>query len=110
MDLTVTTRARHDRMVVDIGGEIDIYTAPALLGKFVELLDTGRPNIIVNLEGVRFIDSSGLSVLYGVLKRVRVLDGSMDLVCSHPRTLRLFRVTGLPKDFPVYDSVEDAIA
>ncbi len=66
--------------------------------------------MIVNLEGVDFLDSTGLGVLVGALKRVRAHEGSLRLVCTQERLLKIFRITGLAKVFPIYDTVEATAA
>ncbi len=67
-------------------------------------------HIVVDLEKVDFLDSTGLGVLVGGLKRVRSHDGSLQLVCTHEKILKIFRITGLTKVFPIHSSVADAIA
>ena len=70
----------------------------------------GNYQLIVNLEKVGFLDSTGLGVLVGGLKRVRAHDGSLDLVCTQERILKIFKITGLTKVFGVYQTVDQAIA
>ena len=60
--------------------------------------------------GLSALDSTGLGVLVGGLKRVRAHDGSLDLVCTQERILKIFRITGLTKVFGIHDSVDEAIA
>jgi anti-sigma B factor antagonist len=110
MDLSLDNRAVGTHMVVNVGGEIDVYTAPKLRERLVELINAGHYHIIVDLEAVDFLDSTGLGVLVGALKRVRAQDGSMRLVCTQERLLKIFRITGLAKVFPIYDSVQAASA
>jgi anti-sigma B factor antagonist len=62
----------------------------------------------VDLDGVDFIDSTGLGVLIGALKRVRTHDGDLALVCSEPRILKVFEITGLLTVFAVHPSIADA--
>src|SRR6266496_3634003 len=76
---------------------------------------TGRPHgaggfVDVKLEKVEFLDSTGLGVLVGGLKRVRAHDGSLDLVCTQERILKIFRITGLTKVFGIHNTVDEAIA
>ena len=76
MDLTLTTREEGDRTVVVVGGEIDVYTAPKLREQLVDLVNAGRYHLVIDMEAVDFLDSTGLGVLVGGLKRVRAHDGS----------------------------------
>lgn len=108
MDLSLDSRESGERMVVDVGGEIDVYTAPKLRDRLVELINAGHYHLIINLEGVDFLDSTGLGVLVGALKRVRSHEGTLRLVCTQERLLKIFRITGLAKVFPIYESVEAA--
>ena len=58
------------------------------------------------MEAVEFLDSTGLGVLVGGLKKVRAHDGSLELVCTQDRLLKIFRITGLAKVFVIHDSAE----
>lgn len=110
MDLTLESREEGDRTVVAVGGEIDVYTAPKLREQLVDLVNDGRYHLVVDMEGVEFLDSTGLGVLVGGLKRVRAHDGSLRLVCTQERILKIFRITGLTKVFPIHESVSEAVA
>ncbi len=105
MDLSLESAAAGERMVVAVGGEIDVYTAPRLRDQLAELVSAGHYHLVINLEEVDFLDSTGLGVLVGALKRVRTHQGSLHLVCTQERLLKIFRITGLAKVFPIYDSV-----
>jgi len=96
--------------VIEVGGEIDVYTAPRLRERLIGLVEGGNYQLIVNMEAVEFLDSTGLGVLVGGLKRVRAQDGGIDLVCTQSRILRIFRITGLNKVFSIFETVAEAIA
>jgi len=96
--------------VIDVAGTIDIDTAPRLRELLIDLVSTNSYQLIVNLERVEFLDSTGLGVLVGGLKRVRAHDGSLDLACTQERILKLFRITGLTNVFAIHDTVDQAIA
>ena len=104
MDLTLQTREVGDGTIVAVGGEIDVYTAPKLRDKITELVADGHYHLVVDMEGVEFLDSTGLGVLVGGLKKVRAHDGSLQLVCTQDRLLKIFRITGLAKVFVIHDS------
>ena len=108
MELGIDVHKVDAWAVVDVKGEIDVYTAPKLREKLIELVADGSYDVVVNLEGVDFLDSTGLGVLVGALKRVKAHDGSLSLVCTQDKILKIFKITGLTKVFPIYESVEQA--
>jgi anti-sigma B factor antagonist len=110
VDLTLSTRTEGDRTIVTVGGEIDVYTAPKLREELIDLVSGGAHHLVIDMENVDFLDSTGLGVLVGGLKRVRAHEGSLRLVCTQERILKIFRITGLTKVFPIHDSVADAAA
>ncbi len=110
VDLTLTTREAGGRTVVVVGGEIDVYTAPRLRDTITELVAGGAYNLIVDMERVEFLDSTGLGVLVGGLKKVRAHDGSLELVCNQDRLLKIFKITGLSKVFVIHASADAALA
>ncbi len=102
--------SRRPYTVLAVKGEVDVYTAPRLREKLVELVSQGKHQIVVDLEGVDFLDSTGLGVLVGGLKRLRSHDGDLTLVCTHQRILKVFEITGLTKVFAIHSSVDEAVA
>jgi len=111
MDLTLNVYSDSpDSTVVAVGGEIDVYSAPKLREKLISLVESGSYHLIIDMEQVEFLDSTGLGVLVGGLKRVRAHDGWIDLVCTQGRILRIFRITGLSRVFSIYESVAEAVA
>ena len=108
LDIKVNVReAPGDCYVVDLSGEIDVYTSPKVKDAIGSLIDRGVYHLVINLEKVRYIDSTGLGVLIGGLKRVREHGGSVNLVCTNPQIKKIFDITGLVKIFGIFDS-EDA--
>jgi anti-sigma B factor antagonist len=96
--------------VLTVRGEVDVYSAPRLREKLVELVSEGHRHIVADLEQVDFLDSTGLGVLVGGLKRLRSHEGDLTLVCSQPRILKVFEITGLTNVFRISESVEEATA
>ncbi len=96
--------------VVRLSGEVDIFSAPKLREKLIELVNQGRRHIVVDLDAVDFLDSTGLGVLVGGLKRLRSQDGELSLVCTRDRILRLFALTRLDSAFQIHPSESSAIA
>jgi anti-sigma B factor antagonist len=95
-------------MVVDVGGEVDVFTAPKLREAILGLLTDGRTRIVVDLTRVGFMDSTGLGVLVGALKRVKERDGDLAIAGAQGTVLRVLTVTGLNAVFPLHPTVEAA--
>jgi anti-sigma B factor antagonist len=96
--------------LVSVGGEIDVYTAPKLRDKITELVNSGHHTLVIDMEKVDFLDSTGLGVLVGGLKKVRAQDGSMSLICNQDRLLKIFRITGLAKVFTIHPDETAALS
>jgi anti-sigma B factor antagonist len=110
VDLTLATSEVEGATIIAVGGEIDVYTAPKLRDKITELVNGGHHTLVIDLEKVEFLDSTGLGVLVGGLKKVRAHDGSLELICTQDRLLKIFRITGLAKVFVIHDSADGALA
>jgi anti-sigma B factor antagonist len=96
--------------IVSIYGELDVATAPTLRERLIALVGEGSHKLILDLEGVDFLDSTGLGTIISALKRVRTHGGDMRLVGTQPRIKRLFDITGLDKAVPLLPSLDAAIA
>lgn len=92
-----------------MGGEVDLSSAPSLRARIDELLHAGARHIVVDLQGVGFMDSSGLSVLVAGMKRMREAGGELAIACSNEPILKVFTVTGLDRVFSIRASVAEAI-
>ncbi|MGQ4388890.1 anti-sigma factor antagonist [Streptomyces sp. SAS_270] len=95
--------------VVTLAGELDVYEAPALRQLLVDLLNHARWFLVLDMSAVDYMDSTGNGVVVGGLKRVRAHDGMMALVVPHERILKIYRITGLSKVFPIFDTVDRAV-
>ena len=109
MNLDVETSTRNGTSVVTLRGEIDVYTAPRLRQTLIDLVDAGSTDIVVDMEKVDFLDSTGLGVLVGGLKRVKDKEGSLKLVANQDRILKIFDITGLARVFPIFGDLEEAL-
>lgn len=105
-----SSAAGRESTVVSVFGEVDILTTPRLRDELIDLIAAGQHHLILDLEGVTFLDSTGLGVLVGALKRVRHVQGSMRLVCTSERLLKIFRITGLHEIFAIHKSVAQGVA
>jgi anti-sigma B factor antagonist len=96
--------------VVAVHGEIDVATSPTLRERLIDLVSNGATRMVLDLEAVDFVDSTGLGTIVSVLKRARTHGGDLRLVCTEARIRRLFEITGLDKAVPLHASLEDALS
>jgi anti-sigma B factor antagonist len=96
--------------IISVDGEIHVSTAPEFSGVLSAAVEGGRTALVLDLTGVAFIDSTGLSVLLNALRRVTRAGGRMALVCSNPTVLRLFEITRLDSTFDIHADLEPALA
>ncbi len=108
--LDVTVTSQNGYAVVSVQGEIDVATAPQLGADLGRVLDGGAEALVLDLEGVSFLDSTGLGVLVAAHRRTARSGGSLSLVCHEPRCLRVMEITGLTKLFDLQPSVAAATA
>jgi anti-sigma B factor antagonist len=95
--------------IVAVDGEIHVSTAPEFSAVLATTIESGRTQIVLDLTGVTFIDSTGLSVLLNALRRVTRAGGAMALACSNPTVLRLFEITHLDTTFEIHPDPEAAV-
>lgn len=108
MELALTSRTVEPFEVIEVGGEVDVYTAPRLREAIVSAVEAGHTRLIIDVQKVDFLDSTGLGVLVGALKRVRADSGSLDIICTQERLLKIFEITGLDKVFGLHTSLDEA--
>jgi anti-sigma B factor antagonist len=109
MDLGLEVTEQDGVAVLGVRGEVDVSTAPRLRQQLVELASQGYQRAVVDLEQVEFLDSTGLGVLVGGLKRFRNLGGDLIIVCTQSRLLKLFAITGLDRALVIRGTVADAV-
>ena len=93
--LSVDVRLCELGVSVTVRGEVDVHTAPTLRARLHEVVTQGEEHVVVHLDEVTFLDSTGLGVLIGAHKAQRAAGGTMEIICGEPRVLRIIGLTGL---------------
>jgi anti-sigma B factor antagonist len=106
-EFRVQVSAVGDHVVVAVFGEIDMSTVPVLEEPINTLLEDGTDKLIVDLDGVRFMDSTGLNLLIGVVRALG--SGSLAVVACEPHIRRLFTISGLDKLIRVSETMDEAV-
>jgi anti-sigma B factor antagonist len=96
--------------LVELGGEIDLYTAPEFKQRVAGAIESGKRQLVVDLSDATFIDSTTLGVLVGAEKQLRASDGAVVLVCPERNIRKVFEITGLDRVFTLHDSRDAALA
>jgi anti-sigma B factor antagonist len=92
--------------VVELEGEIDLSTAAVFKETVYEVIESGKANVVIDLNGLEFMDSTGLGVLVAALKKTSTEGGSIRLICGKRNILKVFTITGLDKVFSIYDNLQ----
>ena len=89
---------------MSLGGEIDLYTAPRLHGELVAVLSGAEPvQVVVDMSGIEFCDSTGMNVLLAAQRRAREQGGDLQIAAPRPAIRKVLQVTGLESVFTVLD-------
>ncbi|TNM68127.1 STAS domain-containing protein [Streptomyces sp. NP160] len=119
--LHVLLERQADALVLTVVGEVDLYSVPVLSAAALDALQTlqqagsqgrdeDRPCLVLDLEAVSFMDSAGLGVLVGVLRRAKQQGVTFSLVAPQAAVMSLLHITGLTGVMPIWDDVAAAMA
>jgi anti-sigma B factor antagonist len=104
-------RVDHGSIAVfGVDGEVDILTAPQLDRAVAEVYGTGVTHVVLDLTGVPFLSSAGLSVLVDHHARGKRDGVGLSVVATQRATLRAIQMTALDRIFPLYTSADEAVA
>jgi anti-sigma B factor antagonist len=110
MSLEVQTRqAENGATVVAPTGRLDVAGAPALKDAIGEALKNGQAKVVLDMEGVSFVDSTGLGSVIAALKQIRSSQGDLRLAAPNQQVRVVLELTTLDRVFPYYSTVEEAL-
>lgn len=110
MGLKVETMVVQGRLLVRLEGELDVYQVDQVRAVMEQALDdSGSQTLILDLENMSFIDSSGLGVLLGRYKRLQASGGTMLAASIQPQVHTVFELSGLLKLIRIYPALSDAL-
>ncbi len=102
-------KADTDRAVLSLQGEVDVANSHEVREAALALLGSGVRTLIVDLTKTDYLDSAGLGILVGLLKRARESELRMVIAGAQPQVRRLFEITRLNQVFPMHDDVASAL-
>ena len=107
--MDITKRTKGEVVVLDIAVEIDLYNAPEIKDIINKLIEEQRYNVIINLEKVSYIDSSGIGALISSLSNLKKYQGGLKIINVYASVRKVFELTKLTSFFDIFDSEEDAL-
>lgn len=108
--ISVDTHEREGWTVISAAGEVDVVSAPSLRAAIVNAVTGGRTDLVLDLSGVVFIDSFGLGVLVGAVKRVQTHEGQLRVVITEQRVRAVVELTGLDRILDLHPDLDAAVA
>lgn len=109
VSISVTTSEAGEVHIVHVAGEIDVTSAAVLRDALEALIADGHRRLVLDLSDVTFLDSTGLGIVVGRLKRLARHGGTMTVAASHERVLRVFTITGLDQLLAIHPDLEGAV-
>lgn len=110
IEFATRTRTENGVLIVEVAGEIDLFTAPELKTAITTGLDGGSDKVVIDLSDTTFLDSTALGVLIGAVKRLRDNDGAMTIVNTDENIAKTFEITGLDQILEIYATCDQAVA
>ncbi|WP_425449247.1 STAS domain-containing protein [Dethiothermospora halolimnae] len=101
MALQILKEENNDVIIIKPVGEVDIYTSPDLKETLTEIINQSNVNMVIDGEKLEYIDSTGLGVLIGALKKIKEKERNITITNIKPNIKKLFDITGLNKVFVV---------
>jgi anti-sigma B factor antagonist len=111
--ITLTTaRPAAEQVVITVGGEVDMLTSPQLRSLVLDQFDPGAgvELVVLDLDGVTFLGTSGLAVLIEVREAAHAAGVELRLACTARRVLRPLTIAGLIPLFDIHDTIDAALA
>ncbi|MFJ4922910.1 STAS domain-containing protein [Streptomyces sp. NPDC088725] len=107
-ELTVNTLTTSAGPVLELSGELDHHSAPHVRDVLQSLPVRSGEQLIIDLGGLTFCDSSGITVLIAARNRALKAEAGIALAAVPDRVVRVFRIVGLEQVFPAHPTVQDA--
>lgn len=106
--MTISVRESAAALIVDVKGDVDLGTSPNLRRALFDLLGE-TPKLALNLQALRYIDSSGIATLIEAVKEAQRLRKDFVLFGLNPAVQEVFRLTHVNRIFQSFETEEEAV-
>lgn len=107
--MDIQEKEQNGIVILDIQGEIDLYNAPDIKSFILKKIESQKYNIIINLQEVSYIDSSGIGALISSLSNLKKYQGTLKITNIHDSVKKVFELTKLTSFFEIFDNAEAAL-
>jgi len=107
--LEIQTRNMNEAIIIKIQGDVDLYSSPQVRKTILDLIQKKKPALLVNLEGVNYMDSSGVATLVEGLQRIKKYGGTLCIYNLQGAVRDVFELSRLDKVFHIFDNEQDAM-
>lgn len=107
--MNINIRSKNEVVILDIAGEIDLYNAPEIKDVINKLIEEKKYNVVINLEQVSYIDSSGIGALISSLSNLKKYQGGLKIIKVYASVRKVFELTKLTSFFEIYETEEEAV-
>ncbi len=108
--MELNTRERDGIVIIEVSGEVDLYNAPTLKEEIQKLVEQEKYKIIMNLDRVSYVDSSGIGALISSYSNLKKFQGSMRISNVAGSVRKVFELTKLTSFFDIDDDEEQSLA
>jgi anti-sigma B factor antagonist len=107
--MNLAVRDEREVSVVTLSSALDFYYSPVFKKEMAGMIEEGRPNVVLDMSTVNFVDSSGLGALLAILRQANRVRGDVKLVGLRPNVKAVMELTRLDKMFDVFPDVRAAV-
>jgi len=108
-DLDILVREEDGLPIIELAGDVDTYTCSRLRAAIMRLIEEGQFKMVVNMASVKYIDSAGLGIIVGGLRRVAEHEGGIALAGANEQIKRVLNITGLARIIDLFEDEDEAI-
>lgn len=95
--------------ILNLVGEVDLGSAQKIYSLIWQTSERGEKSLVINLEKLDFMDSSGLQILLRLREKLKARKQQIFLVSPKPQIRKLLKLTGFDKLFPLYEANDQAL-
>lgn len=107
--IKISINKHNSAVIMKLEGEVDLYSSPEVREPLLRLINDQTPIIIVNMENVDYIDSSGIATLVEGLQKIGEYSGKLKLSNPSDNVMDVFELSNLDKVFEIHDTLEAAL-